>query len=209
MQEETWTIITWILGLIAILVVVFLLFFGPGKSILINLGLLGGLPKEAEEASKNNFDIMLENLQTCKALTETDCLCEVFPSWPATFAKDYKLTIAATGKTTKLDLAYAKKINKEASINDLIINAKIIENKEPIPLAPVKTIDWKDEPPLFFQSGLGRAGFLTIGKEQYKVISGHVYKGEPNTLYLLISSKPKDKLSQLEPIVSSIKKCAS
>lgn len=213
MREEIWTVIKWILGLILIFVVAYLLFFGPGRIIIAKIGLLG-LPKEAEETSKNNFDIVVENLERCKAITETNCLCEVFPSWPATFAKNFQLQITSD-KDTQLNLVYGKKTRKNATIENLIINAQIIETKTPV-WAPTKTIDWKEEPPLFVQQGLeseeipiiGPLVKTLFGKKHYKVVSNAIYKTE-HSFYLLISDKQKKDLPKLEPIINSIKNCSS
>lgn len=203
-------IIPWVIGFIIVVVVVILLFWGPGKVILQEIGLLGGLPKEAEEASKSNFDILVENIEKCRALTETNCLCEVFPSWPATFAKDYKLAIAAAGKRTQIDLIYGKRVHRTIALDNLLMSAQIIETKSYVPLVPTKTVYWKSEPPLFIQEALGSSGFVSIGKKEYKVVSGSLYKSEqPDMLYFLISSKPKEKLSELEPALVAIKKCGS
>ncbi|MEM4153094.1 MAG: hypothetical protein QXK80_03200 [Candidatus Pacearchaeota archaeon] len=176
-----WTIIKWILGLVIILVVIYILFFGPGKELLKGIGLIASLPKEAEEASKSNFDIMVENIERCNSLKENDCVCEVFPSWPATFAKNYKLVIRTVGKSTILELTYDKKIHKNATIDNLLTKAQIIETNKPLHLVPTKTIDWKTEPPLFLQTG--------VEKNKYYVVSNLVYKKE-DALYFLISNKP-------------------
>lgn len=188
-----WTIIKWILGLVVILVVLYILFFGPGKELLKGIGLITSLPKEAEEASKNNFDIIIENLEKCKALKETECVCEVFPSWPATFAKNYKLVIRNVGKSTILELTYDKKAHKNATIDNLLTKAQITETNTLLHLAPTKTIDWKTEPPLFLQAGVGSSGGpFGIGKHEYYVISNSVYKKE-DALYFLISNKKEVK----------------
>ncbi|MCX8193803.1 MAG: hypothetical protein N3G19_00335 [Candidatus Pacearchaeota archaeon] len=181
---EFWTIFKWILGIILIAIVFYVLFFGPGKELLKGMGLIAGLPKEAEEQSKNNFDIMLENLEKCNSLKETNCLCEVFPSWPATFAKNYKLVIRTIGKSTVFELIYDKKIHRNATIDQLLTKALIIETTTPTHLFPTKTVDWKTEPPSFLQ---GKAS----GKTPY-VISSSLYKKE-DALYFLISDKKNAK----------------
>lgn len=215
MTEEgstIWTVIAVVLGLILLLVTAYILFFGPGKAIVANISELlglGKLPKEAQEASQNAFDVMIENIENCKALTETNCLCDVFPSWPATFAQSYKLQIYSMSKAARFNLVYNNKIIKNATIENLLISAQIVETKTNIPLAPAKTIDWKTEPPLFIQEGVGSSGFLHFGRQQYKVVTGSLYKTEqPEILYLLISVKPANEISESE-LTKSFKKCSS
>lgn len=199
-----------ILGLVLVLGVAYLLFIGPGKQLLISLGVLGGMAKEAQEFSDNNFNALSQKISSCQAMKDSNCLCEIFPSWPATFAKDSVLVIKATGKDTLLEWKYNNKVYRTQIISNLFLSAKEIETKQDITFSSTKNLNWKSEPPTFEQEGLGSKGFLgsPIGKKEYKVVSSSVYKTE-NGLYLLISRETQNKLSELEPMLSAIKKCSS
>lgn len=188
-----WTIFKFILGIILIAIVVYLLFLGPGKELLKGIGLIATLPKEAEEASKNSFDVALENLEKCIALKENDCLCEVFPFWPATFSKNYQLLFIISNKKTEIFLIYEGKNHKNGTINFKIFS-KIIETGQEI-AGLKKTIEWKTEPPLFIQEGVSsKGGIFGIGKKTYYVVSNSLYKKQ-DILYLMISNNPTAKIN--------------
>lgn len=204
-MELTETIIRIAIATVVLVVVVWLLFFGPGKQVLIQMGLLSGLTKSAEETNSNNFDLIIQNIESCKAAKGDECLCTLFPSWPGTFARNTKLSIVQTGENTKLDIIFNNKPYRTGTGDSIRINAMILETKSPL-TSNIKTLDWKQEPPLFLQEGLGNKGFLSIGKQEFKVISGYAYKRQ-NDLFILISEKPNNGLSELDTSINAIKKC--
>jgi len=207
MAEYIWTIIKFIIGLVLVVIIAYLLFWGPGKQLLINLGLLGGLPKQAELSNDNSFNKMIANIERCKTMTETDCLCEVFPSWPGTFARDSKITIAELpDKITQISLSYRDKIYKNTTMADIKINGMIVPDKLVTAYTIKKELDWRSEPAIFLQEGYKKT--MPWGKD-YRIVSSSLYKGSlPDTLFLLVSNMPQDKLSELNPFLSSIKKCS-
>lgn len=190
-----------IMAVIVILIVLGGLFLAFRSSIIPFLTGLGPkLPQETQEANEHNFDIVIQNLEACKSLQQTDCLCEIFPSWPASFALGSNITIESVGKDVNLSWGYNKKSWKNATIKNLMITAKEIETMSTLSFILKKEIYWKENPPLFLQSNI----------QGYRVVSGAVYKStEKDTLYLLISKKSIDKLQELEPKLSSLKKCTS
>lgn len=191
-------IVSIILLLVLVFVVAYSLFGGMGREILINLGLISGITPQEQEISENAFDIVVRNLENCKALEKTNCLCEIFPSWPATFSQNYKLTISLKGKNTTLNLIHGKKTYKNATLENVGISAQILDTEQFLPLSIEKTLDWKDEPPLYLEEGY----------KKYRVLSHVVYKSaQPNILYLLITNKPKERFSELEPRLKELKSC--
>lgn len=207
MAEYIWTIIKFLIGLVLVVIIAYLLFWGPGKQLLINLGLLGGLQQQAEHANDNSFNKMIANIERCKAMTEINCLCEVFPSWPGTFARDSKITFfELPNKITQVNLSYRDKIYRNVTIANIKINGMIAPDKIVTAYVMKKDLDWRNEPPIFLQEGYTKT--LIAGKE-YKVVSASLYKGSlSDTLFLLISDMSQDKLSELNPFLSSIKKCS-
>lgn len=190
-----------IIAVVVILIVLGGLFLAFRSSILPFLKGLGPeLLKETQEANEHNFDIVVQNLEACRSFQQTDCLCETFPSWPATFALNSNMTVETVGKDVNLSWGYNKKTWKNATIKNLMITAKEIETMSNIAFIPTKEIYWKENPPLLLQSNV----------KGYRVISGSIYKGaEKDALYLLVSKKPRDKLNELEPKLNSMKKCTS
>lgn len=188
-----WTIFKFILGIVLIAIVIYLLFFGPGKELLKGIGLITTLPKEAEENGKKNFDIMIENIQKCAVMADTDCICEVFPSWPGSFPKNSQLEIEIAGKDTRINWTVDKTTFKNATLNNLKISAIIlpefegeIEEKD----ASRKIIYFgENQFPEFQQEGLKQG----LWPKQYwpKLVSNALYKGfnsnNPNTLHLIVA----------------------
>lgn len=203
-QEISSNIIKFIIAAVIIVFAVWFLFFGPGKQLLANV--FTSLPKEVQEESENRFDTVIRNIERCRLSNNNDCLCEVFPSWPAAFVKDSNLAINSNVKNSTFNLLYKEKPLKNATINNLIISAKEIENLGNVPFKEKKEISWKTEPPLFVQEGVGKKGLwlVKIGKKEYKVISSSLYKYN-NELYLLISSS--DSMQEIENKLKTINKC--
>jgi hypothetical protein len=205
MESMMWQkIIGLIIGLVILFAIGYVLFFGPGKTILINLGLISGLTKEAEELGESNFDVIVRNLSTCQLSKETNCACEIFPSWPGTFPEDSILTIKAIGKDTLLEWGYNKKVYKNQTIKNLLISAKKIEKGQEfskVPFTEIKTLNWKTEPPVFEQNDLRK-----VFEKKYHVISPYVYK-EGDVLYFFIFNGQTSKIKEIENKITEIKKC--
>ena len=202
---ELSTVIKWIVAVCLLAGIVYLLFFGPGKLI---LKYFSKLPAQAQESGSSNFDTIKSNIEACKKFTDINCVCDVMPSWPGTFVKNSRLVILESNKKTQLNWTYNDKAYRNVTIDDLAINAMIFPDRTVVAYEPRKEIDWASEPPMLWQQNLGSKGFLGIGKKEYKVVSGHLYKASlSNTLFLLISDKPSNQLSQLEPELKALKKC--
>lgn|GEM_PF-2674033 len=191
-------IVSIILLLVLVFVVAYFLFGGVGKEILANLGLISKLSPQEQEASESTFDVIVRNIENCKATAKTNCLCEIFPSWPGTFSQNFKLTITTSGRSTTLQLVSGKKTYRNATFENMGISALAIDTFQFLPLSLEKTIDWKDEPPLYLEEGY----------KNYRVVSNGLYKGsQPEILYLVITNKPKSQLQELEPKITSLQKC--
>lgn len=184
-----WTIIKWIIGILIVFFIVWFLFFGPGKAFLTWLG-RGALPEQAQEQGENNFDILIENIKNCQSISDTNCLCEGFPNWPASFARNSKLTFSENGKATNINWSYKKKVYRNATV-DSKFNA-IFPDKKEIEYGPKKEIDFSKEPPSVVQEGLKKL----LGKKP-SIITDKIYKSK-DSIYFIISFNPEEKLKEAE-----------
>ncbi|MGB9707951.1 MAG: hypothetical protein ACPLXC_01320 [Candidatus Pacearchaeota archaeon] len=198
-MEARTKIIEIIILLILIAGTIYFLFIGPGKDLLRNMGLISGITPQEQEESEHAFDVVIKNLENCAALSNTNCACDVFPSWPGTFAQNYRLSFNTVGKDTFIELIYGKKSYKNSTLKDIGIAARVLETGDTTPMLIKKELDWKDEPPLFVQEGY----------KNYRSASIKVYKGaQQGVLYLLITNLPKERLSELKPRITELKSCA-
>lgn len=193
---------TKIIGIIILLIlvagIVYFLFIGPGRDLLINMGLISAMTQQEQEASENAFDVVVKNLENCAAISNTNCVCDIFPSWPGTFARNYRLAFTTTGKDTYTELIYGKKSYKNSTLKNIGIAARVVETGAVSPVLLKKELDWRDEPPIFVQEGY----------KNYISASLKAYKGDqPGVLYILITNLPKERLSELGPRLNELKSC--
>jgi len=204
-QEITNNVIKFVIVFVIIAATAWFLFLGPGKQLLA--GILTSIPKEIREESEYRLDITARNIERCVISSDNNCTCDIFPSWPATFVKDSKLIITSneTNKNSIINLAYMDKNLKNTTVGSAI-SARDIDNSQNVIFKTKKEINWKSEPPLFIQEGVGRKGFVVTGKIEYKVASSSAYK-ENNTIYLLISSS--DNAQEIENKIKTMRKCVT
>ena len=204
-QEITNNVIKFVIVFVIIAATAWFLFLGPGKQLLA--GILTSIPKEIREESEYRLDITARNIERCVISSDNNCTCDIFPSWPATFVKDSKLIITSneTNKNSIINLAYMDKNLKNTTVGSAI-SARDIDNSQNVIFKAKKEINWKSEPPLFIQEGVGRKGLVVTEKIEYKVISSSAYK-ENNTIYLLISSS--DNAQEIENKIKTMRKCVT
>lgn len=135
---------------------------------------------ETEEDAKRNFDMFIENIETCQKFNKTNCICEVFPTWPATFPEKGILKIETIGKRSNFHLKY-ENILKSASIEGLKMGA-MKASKEKLPFIFQKEVNFKTEPPIYRQEGIG--GW----RPEWFVVSNYLYK-DIDGLYLIIGKE--------------------
>ena len=192
-QEISGNVIKFIIAFVVIVIIAGLLFFGPGKQLLA--GIKANLPEAIELELQNKFDAMSNNIENCAYVSDDNCLCEIFPSWPGTFATNSKLKISFSENKTQITLTHPSKTKplKNSSFNNLLFSAKEIETMQNIPFMSAKEISWEKEPPLFVQENI----------KKQNIVSRYIYK-EKNTFYLLISNK---KESEIQSKLNEMKLC--
>lgn len=153
------------------------------------------LKPEQEEQAKHNFDKLIRNIESCYAYTASDCICEAFPVWPATFPRNTVLTIKQSNERVELNLSHGRRVMKNATVKARL--SAIQADREKVNFKPEKSIDWFKEPPRYIQEGIPRERWGSKA-----VISHYLYK-EHDTLYFIIG-KEEEKAEQLE----KIKKCS-
>ncbi len=156
------------------------------------------LSPETEQHYKDNFDVLISNIEKCRTLQDTKCLCNSLPSFPASFATGSKLLIEEISRNTYINLTYKNKAYKSAIIKDLKLSIFLLPEKKYY--QPKKTLDFSKEPPEIAQDGLSK--FL---RKKPRIISGQLYKNE-DALYFLAFYEYK-KTEELNEMLDSFKKC--
>ncbi len=212
-----------------LLVIVFVFLGGCAKLIFPEIKNRFINDQTKKDEISNNFDVLLRNLEACSLLTQDDCVCEGFPSWPS-FQKETILTMETRGIVTTFVLTYEKKELRKEQLDNLKLNAKIIKQTEPgkiysyeeltsdpthimenLASDPRIIMDWKTSPPVLSLGGDPGPGFFkglwqgVFGKNERKAVSGLVYRNQ-GKIYFLTSFEPVDKLSSF---IGSMKKCGN
>ena len=140
------------------------------------------IPPEVQEKIESSFDIFVGNINNCKDIQNTDCLCKVFDRWPGAFPTNSKVIIQQSGKKAIINCSH-----RGAVIENVKISA-MYSNKEFVNYVPRKEIYFKHEPPTYIQGGgigTGISGGLHFDQ---LVISPYMYK-KGEELYFIIGRK--------------------
>jgi len=153
------------------------------------------LSEEEKQKTESNFDLFVANIERCLSYAESECLCEVFPNWPGTFAKDIVIEIEEKNNEASIKVVYKGKTIKNKTIKKLRLSA-IFTNRVKVKYKKEKQIDYRVEPPYYIQEDITKG--LHIDKQ---VISPYVYKTK-EALYFIIG----DKRSNVKGI-EALRKC--
>jgi len=153
------------------------------------------LSPQGEQDAKDNLDGLVANMTACQKTSLSDCICDGFPAYPATFPGNPVLVIKHEGDKVILNLTYKKKILKSAEISGLKISA-VTADKSPIPFNTAKSLDFSYEPARFVQEGY-KNNARQIGS--MAVISRYLYKTGTGELFFVIG-KETEKAGAIEKL---------
>jgi len=153
------------------------------------------------QGSNKNFNILIENINNCYLSEDINCLCEGFPSYPATFPLNTKLNFKIEGTDTIIGLYSGKTRLFEEKTMASVLTTIIIENNEK------QTFDFNtalnnynfNNKNLDYSKNLPFLSSSTL-KEGPKLISGSLYKERLDRIYILLSNDPNIQKLNMDEI---------
>lgn len=142
--------------------------------------------------SEDNFQKLMENIDSCIASTKTNCLCEGLPKYPGTFSSKSKLYLTIGGSQTNLSLragsiTISQQMKNVAILTTLLVKSQQTQNFDLNAMVNQydnlreKWIDYSKEPPIFGNKNV---------KSGPTLISGKLYKkANDRILYFIFAEK--------------------
>jgi len=214
-SDSRTALLPWIIGLVLFVLLIVAVSYASGGTLFPWMKQTFILNQTAKDDLSNKYETSLLNLEACNKLTQDDCLCEAFPSWP-TFQKNTVLEMETRGITTTFTLKYEKEQLRSKKLDDLKLAGKLIKRAsnsfvmENLASDPRMIIDWQVVPPYFKLAGDPAPNWLQSNiplfrRNEKKLVSSFIYKNQGKT-YFLTSFESVDAISSF---IGNMKVCTA
>ena len=181
--------------IIAVVIIIFAIGFLFYQNI-YQQGIFKTIPKDVEQTVNNNFNILINNFNTCANNNANDCYCKIFPNFPATLPSGARLRIKTdeTSNKTTIAVLYGKqKTSMQNKTIDIVVKGMNYPlNKQVFNIN--NDIDFSKQWPLLI-------------KQDLVLVSEYVYKND-SKIYLLFAPAGYNKvLDTVRQDISKEKKC--